>query len=90
MSRDFHCLYISEGKLPKCCCFLKLGKICFFSPGKDLGWQLAQQSHHVFCQGTSERGDERKDVHGNTIKKALLLAVGGGHGNLVLLVLVYG
>lgn len=38
-----------------------------------------------YCQGTSERGDERKDVHGNTIKKALLLAVGGGHGNLVLL-----
>ena len=42
-----------------------------------------------YCQGTSERGDERKDVHGNTIKKALLLAVLGG-GNLVLLVLVYG
>ena len=61
----------------------------FFSPGKDLGWQLAQQSHHVWGQGTSERGDERKDVHGNTIKKALLLAAVGG-SNLVLLVLVYG
>ena len=59
-----------------------------FHPGK-IWATAAQQSHHVFRQGTSERGDERKDVHGNTIKKALLLAVAGG-SNLVLLVLVYG
>jgi len=57
--------------------------VFFFHPGK-IWATAAQQSHHVWGQGTSERGDERKDVHGNTIKKALLLPVGGGHGNLVL------